>query len=58
MILVTGGTGLVGAHLLLYLIESESLGVEKYAQFIEIRQLSKKQSPYLSFMTNYPCLTL
>jgi nucleoside-diphosphate-sugar epimerase len=45
MILVTGGTGLVGAHLLLYLIESESLGVEKYAQFIEIRQLSKKQSP-------------
>jgi uncharacterized protein YbjT (DUF2867 family) len=29
MILVTGGTGLVGAHLLLYLIESESLGVEK-----------------------------
>jgi uncharacterized protein YbjT (DUF2867 family) len=25
MILVTGGTGLVGAHLLLYLIESESL---------------------------------
>jgi nucleoside-diphosphate-sugar epimerase len=57
MILVTGGTGLVGAHLLLYLIESESLGVEKI-QFIEIRQLSKKQSPYLSFMTNYPCLTL
>jgi nucleoside-diphosphate-sugar epimerase len=29
MILVTGGTGLVGAHLLLYLIESESLGVKK-----------------------------
>jgi nucleoside-diphosphate-sugar epimerase len=45
MILVTGGTGLVGAHLLLYLIESESLGVEKYAQFIEIRQLSKNKVP-------------
>jgi uncharacterized protein YbjT (DUF2867 family) len=44
MILVTGGTGLVGAHLLLYLIESESLRLKKYAQFIEIRQLSKKKS--------------
>jgi nucleoside-diphosphate-sugar epimerase len=29
MILVTGGTGLVGAHLLLHLIESENIGVEK-----------------------------
>lgn len=29
MILVTGGTGLVGAHLLLHLIESQSLGNEK-----------------------------
>jgi nucleoside-diphosphate-sugar epimerase len=45
MILVTGGTGLVGAHLLLYLIESESLGLKKYAQFIEIRQLSKNKVP-------------
>ncbi|MEZ7506448.1 NAD-dependent epimerase/dehydratase family protein [Flavobacterium sp. Arc2] len=29
MILVTGGTGLVGAHLLLHLIESESIGAGK-----------------------------
>jgi nucleoside-diphosphate-sugar epimerase len=29
MILVTGGTGLVGAHLLLYLIESENIGDKK-----------------------------
>ncbi|TDD78464.1 NAD-dependent epimerase/dehydratase family protein [Flavobacterium caseinilyticum] len=29
MILVTGGTGLVGAHLLLHLIESRSIGTEK-----------------------------
>jgi len=29
MILVTGGTGLVGAHLLLHLIESRSIGSEK-----------------------------
>ena len=29
MILVTGGTGLVGAHLLLHLIESQSIGKEK-----------------------------
>ena len=29
MILVTGGTGLVGAHLLLHLIESQSIGSEK-----------------------------
>jgi len=29
MILVTGGTGLVGAHLLLYLIESENIGPRK-----------------------------
>lgn len=29
MILVTGGTGLVGAHLLLYLIESETIGANK-----------------------------
>jgi nucleoside-diphosphate-sugar epimerase len=36
MILVTGGTGL--EHLLLYLIESESLGVEKYAKFVNYRK--------------------
>nr|HRM13306.1 NAD-dependent epimerase [Flavobacterium sp.] len=29
MILVTGGTGLVGAHLLLHLVESRSIGKEK-----------------------------
>ena len=29
MVLVTGGTGLVGAHLLLHLIESQSIGKEK-----------------------------
>jgi dihydroflavonol-4-reductase len=29
MILVTGGTGLVGAHLLLHIIESQNTGMEK-----------------------------
>jgi hypothetical protein len=53
MILVTGGTGLVG-NLFVVFDRVRKSQVEKYAQFIEIRQLSKKQSPYLSFMTNYP----
>jgi hypothetical protein len=34
----------VGAHLLLYLIESESLESEKYAQFIEIVNYRKTKS--------------
>jgi hypothetical protein len=38
MILVTGGTGLV-AHLLLYLIESESLGVEIRANLSKTKSL-------------------
>jgi hypothetical protein len=55
MILVTGGTGL-GSTFIAVFDRIRKSRVEKYAQFIEIRQLSKKQSPYLSFMTNYPCL--
>jgi hypothetical protein len=44
MIFVTGGTGLVGAFIVVFDRVRKSR-VEKYAQFIEIRQLSKKQSP-------------
>jgi hypothetical protein len=44
MILVTGGTGL-GSTFIAVFDRSESLGVEKYAQFIEIRQLSKNKVP-------------
>jgi uncharacterized protein YbjT (DUF2867 family) len=41
MILVTGGTGLVGAHLLLYLIESESLRLKNtrnLSKFVNYRK--------------------
>jgi dihydroflavonol-4-reductase len=45
MILVTGGTGLVGAHLLLYLIESRSIGNEKVrAIYRNIESLDKTKS--------------
>jgi hypothetical protein len=44
MILVTGGTGLVGAHLSVFDRIRKSR-IEKYAQFIEIRQLSKNKVP-------------
>jgi nucleoside-diphosphate-sugar epimerase len=41
MILVTGGTGLVGAHLLLHLIESQSMGQK--VPFIECRFTRENQ---------------
>jgi nucleoside-diphosphate-sugar epimerase len=51
MILVTGGTGLVGAHLLLYLIESEN-GVEKIRAIYEtIKNKSLFELYKKSFLT-------
>ncbi|MFV8268754.1 NAD-dependent epimerase/dehydratase family protein [Flavobacterium sp. GT2N3] len=45
MILVTGGTGLVGAHLLLHLIESQSVGDEKIrAIYRSIASIEKTKS--------------
>ena len=45
MILVTGGTGLVGAHLLLHLIESQSIGNEKVrAIYRSIASIEKTKS--------------
>jgi hypothetical protein len=44
MILVTGGTGLVGTFIVVFDRVRKSQ-VEKYAQFIEIRQLSKNKVP-------------
>jgi nucleoside-diphosphate-sugar epimerase len=45
MILVTGGTGLVGAHLLLHLIESRSIGTEKVrAIYRSVASLEKTKS--------------
>ncbi|RYJ52992.1 NAD-dependent epimerase/dehydratase family protein [Flavobacterium petrolei] len=45
MILVTGGTGLVGAHLLLHLIESQSIGTEKVrAIYRSVATLEKTKS--------------
>lgn len=42
MILVTGGTGLVGAHLLLYLIESENIGAAKIRAIYRNSETIKK----------------
>jgi len=45
MILVTGGTGLVGAHLLLHLIESRSIGSEKVrAIYRDSKSINKTKS--------------
>ena len=45
MILVTGGTGLVGAHLLLHLIESRSIGTEKVrAIYRSVASMEKTKS--------------
>ncbi|MFV5687712.1 NAD-dependent epimerase/dehydratase family protein [Flavobacterium sp. ZT3R25] len=45
MILVTGGTGLVGAHLLLHLIESRSIGSEKIrAIYREAKSIEKTKN--------------
>ena len=45
MILVTGGTGLVGAHVLLHLIESRSIGTEKVrAIYRSVASLEKTKS--------------
>lgn len=45
MILVTGGTGLVGAHLLLHLIESRSIGIQKVrAIYRSVASIEKTKS--------------
>ena len=48
MILVTGGTGLVGAHLLLQLIESESIGSEKVRAIYRSKPSIKKTKALFS----------
>jgi nucleoside-diphosphate-sugar epimerase len=50
MILVTGGTGLVGAHLLLHLIESRSIGTEKVrAIYRSVASLEKTKSLFYMY---------
>ncbi|MDP3680859.1 MAG: NAD-dependent epimerase/dehydratase family protein [Flavobacterium sp.] len=50
MILVTGGTGLVGAHLLLHLIESRSIGSEKVrAIYRSIASMEKTKSLFATY---------
>ncbi|PIF61596.1 NAD-dependent epimerase/dehydratase family protein [Flavobacterium sp. 11] len=50
MILVTGGTGLVGAHLLLHLIESQSIGSEKVrAIYRSIASMEKTKSLFATY---------
>lgn len=53
MILVTGGTGLVGAHLLLHLIESRSIGSEKIrAIFRDKISIEKTKSLFAIYKKN------
>ncbi len=50
MILVTGGTGLVGAHLLLHLIESRSIGNEKVrAIYRSLASIKKTKSLFATY---------
>lgn len=50
MILVTGGTGLVGAHLLLHLIESRSIGSKKVrAIYRSIASMEKTKSLFATY---------
>jgi nucleoside-diphosphate-sugar epimerase len=50
MILVTGGTGLVGAHLLLHLIESHSIGNEKVrAIYRNVTSIEKTKSLFATY---------
>ncbi|MDI5893839.1 NAD-dependent epimerase/dehydratase family protein [Flavobacterium algoritolerans] len=50
MILVTGGTGLVGAHLLLHLIESRSIGSEKVrAIYRSLASMEKTKSLFATY---------
>lgn len=50
MILVTGGTGLVGAHLLLHLIESRSIGTEKVrAIYRSVTSIEKTKSLFATY---------
>jgi len=50
MILVTGGTGLVGAHLLLYLIESENIGANKIrAIYRKLESIEKTKALFLLY---------
>lgn len=53
MILVTGGTGLVGAHLLLHLIESRSIGSNKVrAIYREFKSIEKTKSLFSLYKKN------
>lgn len=50
MILVTGGTGLVGAHLLLHLIESRSIGTQKVrAIYRSLASIEKTKSLFATY---------
>ena len=50
MILVTGGTGLVGTHLLLHLIESQSIGSEKVrAIYRNLTSIEKTKSLFATY---------
>ena len=50
MILVTGGTGLVGAHLLLQLIESRSIGTQKVrAIYRSVTSIEKTKSLFATY---------
>ena len=54
MILVTGGTGLVGAHLLLHLIESQSIGNEKVrAIYRSIASIEKTKSLFAIYKKEF-----
>jgi hypothetical protein len=56
MILVTGGTGLNTFIVVFDRVRKSQ--VEKIRAIYRNSSTIEKQSPYLSFMTNYPCLTL
>ena len=50
MILITGGTGLVGSHLLLHLIESENIGNQKIrATYRSFKSIEKTKSLFESY---------
>ncbi|MBG6112022.1 nucleoside-diphosphate-sugar epimerase [Flavobacterium sp. CG_23.5] len=54
MILVTGGTGLVGAHLLLHLIESQSIGIEKVrAIYRSVASMEKTKSLFSMYKKEF-----
>ena len=54
MILVTGGTGLVGAHLLLHLIESRSIGTQKVrAIYRSVTSIEKTKSLFATYKKDF-----